>query len=100
MTVRQKPPTTSMHITKEETMVPPLAMARTKRSRRKLQNQGAKAAAMLHKAWIKMQIMSTVFRPYLSAATPKRTFPIKSLLVYDWKKLGCYAFVVFQALKF
>lgn len=64
-----------MHITNEDTVVPPLATARIKRSTRKPQNQGTKAEAMLHSDCIKIQIISIVFLPYLSAATPKTTFP-------------------------
>lgn len=77
-TVLQTPPTTSIHITKDVIIVPPLAIANKNLNIRKAINQGDIAESMPQKDCKKIETNRTFLRPNLSAATPKNILPVKS----------------------
>lgn len=69
------PPTISMHMTKEVTMVPPLKTAKRNLARTKDQYHGRKDAIRPNIDWRKMHAMSVGFLPTRSAKTPKNMLP-------------------------
>lgn len=71
------PPTTSIHITKEVIIVPPLAMAKKNLATKNPINHGDHADRIPQIDCMKMHMIKIFFLPHLSAATPNTMFPGK-----------------------
>lgn len=69
------PPTISIHITKEVTIVPPLKTASRTLERINAQYQGTNEAMSPNTDWRSMQMIKIGFLPTLSARTPNRMLP-------------------------
>lgn len=73
--VRHLPPTLSMHMTNDVTVVPPLKIASRKRIAINSQKCGANADKMPKIDWNRMQVIRMGLRPLRSARAPNSTLP-------------------------